>query len=166
MATLRSKLNLLCHPASQTLCQACNFQSGLTVNSTVHLYLSLCPLTCLYSFTVNHLPLLLCDSFPSFCPLCLQLPSPTAMSTALRGISCYLREVTAMTPLSVCVVNLLLSVPLSCLQGLVGGGGQNDHNHNLFCGLHTAQKPSHSSENKSHSSSVIYESLLQQVFSV
>lgn len=30
---------------------------------------------------------------PSHWLRCLQLPSPTAMSTALRGISCYLREV-------------------------------------------------------------------------
>lgn len=49
--------------------------------------LSFTPPTCFYSFSVSHFLI----SFSSFC---LQLPSPTAMSTALRGISCYLREVT------------------------------------------------------------------------
>lgn len=45
-------------------------------------------LSCLSFFCVWRLSL----SF-LLCLLCLQLPSPTAMSTALRGISCYLREV-------------------------------------------------------------------------
>lgn len=42
-------LKLLCHPTKQTLCQACNFQSGFTLDST---YL---PHSAhLYSFPVNH----------------------------------------------------------------------------------------------------------------
>lgn len=78
---------------------------------------SFAPLTCFCSFSVSHIPLLLLFFvfFSSFCLLCLQLPSPTAMSTALRGISCYLREVTTWLfcsgqydPPSVCLCVLIV----------------------------------------------------------
>lgn len=88
-------LKPLCHPAKRTLCQACHFQSGFTLPRHIHpLLFILCPSPILFFSVIFPSPF-----FKSlFLSLWLQLPSPTAMSTALRGISCYLREVTARLP--------------------------------------------------------------------
>lgn len=113
--TLRSNAKAPLSSREQTLCQECNFQSGSTLRS-IQPSLSLCSsnLPAFQSSPPQYLPLL-------FFLLRLQLPSPTAMSTALRGISCYLREVNTPSPLSVLFnMTLLLSVPSvhfsSCLK--------------------------------------------------
>lgn len=73
-------------------------------------------------FSLSHIsPFFSKISFSSFHCVCLQLPSPTAMSTALRGISCYLREVTTWlvrlvsVTLHVCL-SVCLSLVFSCLR--------------------------------------------------
>ncbi|XP_049916764.1 double C2-like domain-containing protein beta [Epinephelus moara] len=58
------------------------------LDAPIALCSSYASITCSYGVSVSHVPLL----FISVSSFCLQLPSPTAMSTALRGISCYLRE--------------------------------------------------------------------------
>lgn len=47
-------LNPLCHPANQTLCQTCNFQSGLTLDTSISSSSILPPLSCLYFSSVTH----------------------------------------------------------------------------------------------------------------
>ncbi len=82
-------LKPLCHPANQT---PVIFKVVSPSTRYIHLFLFIL-------FFPDLLLQLFCQSYPlvfliSVSSFCLQLPSPTAMSTALRGISCYLREVT------------------------------------------------------------------------
>lgn len=86
-------LKPLCHPANPMLWQACHFSKWfrLQLNTSISFCTPFAPLTYFFSFSESR-SLISFYLFLLFF-LRLQLPSPTAMSTALRGISCYLREV-------------------------------------------------------------------------